>query len=58
MTISDEEIRSYFLETCRRLTRVETLLENHLQHQARKFDKSVVILSIVIGIVAVFVAVK
>jgi len=45
-------------EVIERLTRVETKLENHLEGQKRKFDKTTLILSIVIGIVAVFVAVK
>ncbi len=67
MTISDIEQRlfdkldvvgSKIDNLCDRMTRIETQLENHLEGQRRKFDKTVVVLGIVIGVVALAVAFK
>ncbi len=43
---------------CNRMTRIETQLENHLETQKRKFDKTTIIIGIVIGVIALVVALK
>jgi len=67
MTISDIEQRildkldiegSKIDDLCERMVRVETNLTNHLEAQERKFNKTTVLLSVVIGIIALMVAIK
>jgi len=43
---------------CNRMTKVETNLTNHLENQQRKFNKTTVIMSIVVGIIALTIALK
>lgn len=43
---------------CNRMTRVETNLTNHLENQQRKFNKTTVILGIVVGVIALAIALK
>jgi len=67
MTITDIEQRifdkldsfdSKIDDLCERMVRVETNLTNHLEYQERKFNKTTVLLGVVIGIVALVVAIK
>ena len=67
MTISDIEQRiftkldsfdSKLDDLCERVTRVETNLTNHLENQERKFNKTTVIMGIVVGIIALAIALK
>jgi len=67
MTISDIEQRifgkldgfdSKIDDLCDRMTRMETQLENHLESQKRRFDKTTVILGIMIGVIALVVGLK
>jgi len=43
---------------CNRMTRIETQLGNHLESQRRKFDKTTIVIGIVIGVIALVVALK
>ena len=43
---------------CNRMTRIETQLQNHLETQKRKFDKTTIAIGIVIGVIALVVALK
>ena len=43
---------------CNRMTRIETQLGNHLESQKRKFDKTTIVIGIVIGVIALVVALK
>ncbi|KKM18056.1 hypothetical protein LCGC14_1669530 [marine sediment metagenome] len=43
---------------CNRMTRIETQLGNHLETQKRKFDKTTIVIGIIIGIIALVVAFK
>ena len=45
-------------DLCDRMARVEENLSNHLQNQERKFNKTTIILSIVVAIIAVTTALR
>jgi len=53
-----DEIRNDVKDLCTRMATVEANLENHLEGQKRKFDKTVVVLGIMIGVIALVVALK
>ena len=40
-------------DLCTRLTRVETTVTNHLDHQVQKFNRTTVLVSIAIGLIGV-----
>ena len=45
-------------DLCSRMVKVETNLENHLENQRTKFNKTTMVLGIVIAIVAVVAGLK
>lgn len=53
-----DEIRNDVKDLCNRMVGVEVTLENHLESQKRKFDKTTVVLGIVVGVIALVVAIK
>ena len=53
-----DEIRNDVKDLCVRTAVVETDLKNHLEGQRNKFNKTTIVLGIVIAIVAVAVGVK
>ena len=53
-----DEIRNDVKDLCIRTAVIETDLENHLEGQKRKFDKTTIVIGVVIGIIAVVVGLK
>ena len=53
-----DDIRSDVKDMCVRMAIVETDLKNHLESQRTKFNKTTVVLGIVIAIVAIVAGLK
>ena len=45
-------------DLCDRVARVETTMTNHLEHQQQKFNRTTVVIGIMIGAIGVVTALK
>jgi len=53
-----DEIRGDVKSLCERMTKVETELNIHLENQREKFNKTTVIMGIIVGVIGVVAALK